>query len=242
MPTSGPPPDSIPNASVLATPMTLGAAISGAAIGALIGMLAGPVGAVLLAVIGALIGVAIRLLSARSPQERAGGIDPFTVQEPWRRLTQDAQRTRTTFRDALSRTPAGPIHDRLDTIGSRVDDAVANVWRTAQAGHELAAALYKMLAESDSAARVRDQVEVTEQRLRRANDELTETLALAIELSVSANAPDEFNSIEAGVSAISDELGAVYSALQETSSLSRRPGPSSTDPPSEPGTGTGSAP
>lgn len=210
--------------SVLTSPLTIAVAVVGALVGALIGSLAGPVGAVLIAVLGALVAVGVRVVTAGAATAPSTVIDPFTVQEPWRRLTQDALKARTTFHEAIDRTAAGPIRERLDDIGRRVDAAVDEVWHNARAGHDLAAAQRRISAESDSARRLGEQVTTTEARLRKVNDDLTSTIALAIELSVSASAPDEFNSIETTVSSIAIELDAIQSAIAETTSITRRPG------------------
>ena len=80
---------------------------------------------------------AVRLLP-RAP--RAARIDPFTVQEPWRRFVQDALQARSRFRAAVERTPDGPLHDRLREIAARVDDGVDEAWLIAQRGHTMVAA------------------------------------------------------------------------------------------------------
>lgn len=210
--------------SVLTSPLTIAVAVLGALVGALIGSLAGPIGAVVIAMLGALVAVGVRVVTAGAATAPSTVIDPFTVQEPWRRLTQDALKARSTFHEAIDRTASGPIRDRLADIGRRVDAAVDEVWHNARAGHELAAAQRRISTGSDSSRRLGEQVATTEARLRTVNENLTSTIALAVELSVSASAPDEFNSIEANVSSITNELDAIQSAIAETTSITRRPG------------------
>ena len=92
---------------------------------------------------GVAVGVAIwglnvlRMLprGARRPR-----IDPFTVQEPWRRFVQDALQARSRFAAAVERAPAGPLRDRLREIAARVDDGVDEAWLIARRGHTLVAA------------------------------------------------------------------------------------------------------
>lgn len=68
------------------------------------------------------------------------GIDPFAVQEPWRRFVQDALAARARFDEAVRAMDAGPLRDRLGEIGDRLDDAVRETWRVARRGHTLAQA------------------------------------------------------------------------------------------------------
>lgn len=90
-------------------------------------------------VVGAVVwaGNALRMLPRRPRRAR---IDPFTVQEPWRRFVQDALQARSRFAAAVERAPAGPLHDRLREIAARVDDGVDEAWLIAQRGHTLVAA------------------------------------------------------------------------------------------------------
>jgi hypothetical protein len=66
-----------------------------------------------------------------------GGVDPFTVGEPWRHFVQDAVRAQTRFREVVSRSPQGPLRETLTDIGRRLDDGVEQVWATAQQGQTL---------------------------------------------------------------------------------------------------------
>jgi hypothetical protein len=67
----------------------------------------------------------------------AGGIDPFTIGEPWRHFVRDAQRAQSRFREVVDRTPGGPLRERLEDIARQLDRGVAEVWATAQRGHDL---------------------------------------------------------------------------------------------------------
>jgi hypothetical protein len=87
-----------------------------------------------------LLGVAVwalngwRLLPRARRPER---IDPFTLQEPWRRFVQDALQARTRFAEAVDRAPAGPLRDRLHEIAERVQTGVDECWLIAKRGQTL---------------------------------------------------------------------------------------------------------
>jgi hypothetical protein len=72
---------------------------------------------------------------------RLGGrgerIDPFTLNEPWRRFVQDALSARGRFREAVDRTQAGPLRDTLRGVASRVDTGVEECWLVAKRGESL---------------------------------------------------------------------------------------------------------
>ena len=105
--------------------------VAGVAVGALVVVAGLPLWAGLAAGVAVWAVNVVRLLPARPGRLR---IDPFTVQEPWRRFVQDALQARSRFRAAVDRAPAGPLHDRLREIASRVDDGVDEVWQIAQRG------------------------------------------------------------------------------------------------------------
>lgn len=81
-----------------------------------------------------------RVLLSVPKNERGPQIDPFAVQEPWRRFVGDALESRRRFDDAVKAMPNGPLHDRLAEIGGRLDDGVDEIWRIAQQGHTLVGA------------------------------------------------------------------------------------------------------
>ncbi len=67
-------------------------------------------------------------------------IDPFTLQEPWRRFVQAAQSSRRRIDDVVSKRADGPTRDRLSDTVRQVDDIVARIWEAAQDGHALSGA------------------------------------------------------------------------------------------------------
>ncbi|MFP5318888.1 MAG: hypothetical protein ACLGI2_11435, partial [Acidimicrobiia bacterium] len=77
-------------------------------------------------------------VAAAVPRPRpAEHVDPFTLAEPWRRFVMDAQGAATRFDRTVDNTRSGPLRDRLETIGSRIDDGVQACWRIARQGHNL---------------------------------------------------------------------------------------------------------
>lgn len=78
-----------------------------------------------------------RLLPRAARPER---IDPFTVQEPWRRFVQNALQARNRYAEAVTRVQPGPLRDRLDEIGERMQTGVEECWQVARRGQALARA------------------------------------------------------------------------------------------------------
>ncbi|HEX5946642.1 MAG TPA: hypothetical protein VFY82_10215 [Acidimicrobiales bacterium] len=78
-----------------------------------------------------------RLLPRAPRPER---IDPFTLQEPWRRAVQNALQARNRYAEAVTRVQAGPLRDRLDEIGERMQTGVEECWQIARRGQALARA------------------------------------------------------------------------------------------------------
>lgn len=67
-------------------------------------------------------------------------VDPFRVGEPWRQFVLDAQRAQRRFQQTVDRCRPGPLRERLQTVGSRIADAVDECWRIARQGDQLDAA------------------------------------------------------------------------------------------------------
>jgi len=108
--------------------------IGGAAVGVLVAVVGAPVWAAALAAAAVWALNAWRLLP-RSP--RPERIDPFAVQEPWRRFVQEALQARNRFAAAVDRAPSGPLRDRLREIAARVDTGVEETWLIAKRGQTL---------------------------------------------------------------------------------------------------------
>src|SRR5918995_2257113 len=72
------------------------------------------------------------------PRGRRGErIDPFTLQEPWRRYVQEALQARNRFNEAVGRTRAGPLRDHLADIAARMQTGVEESWLIAKRGQIL---------------------------------------------------------------------------------------------------------
>ena len=78
-----------------------------------------------------------RVAAAMSWGRSGERIDPFTLQEPWRRFVQDALSARGRFREAVDRTRSGPLQETLRGIAGRIDTGVDECWLVAQRGASL---------------------------------------------------------------------------------------------------------
>src|SRR5690349_1051745 len=65
------------------------------------------------------------------------GIDPFVLADPWRSYVWKAKKSKRQYFDAIKSTKHGPLRDRLEDIGGRVETGVEEVWHIAQSGHAL---------------------------------------------------------------------------------------------------------
>jgi len=132
--------------------------------------------------IGALAWVArVAIGMPRGP--RAERIDPFTLPAPWRKSVHEALQAQRRFNDAVRKSDAGPLHDRLQEIGGRIDTGVRECWRVAQRG----AALERGVKTLDVEGTKRDLVDVErelhggagDQRLEQTRDSLRSQLHAA---------------------------------------------------------------
>jgi serine/threonine protein kinase len=115
------------------SPSAILAAGSGAAVGVVV---SGPA-------LGVATGVAawlVRLAVAVPGRPRADRVEPYMLDEPWRRLVVDAQQARDQFRAAIAAARPGPLRDHLTEIDLRLDDAVRDSWQVALRGQTLSRA------------------------------------------------------------------------------------------------------
>lgn len=121
-----------PVARAMMSPSGILLAGAGASIAIVAGL--GPLGALVLA------GVAWAGRVGYAVPRQAGDdrIDPFTLNEPWRRFVQSSLQSQSRFDQAVHNAERGPLRDRLAEIGSRVHDAVRESWRIARQGQVLA--------------------------------------------------------------------------------------------------------
>lgn len=115
----------------------------------LLGAAAGVVGGLVgVPIVGAaLIGVAVYAgaVALAVPRDaKVVDLDPFTVSEPWRQMVQSAQRARRRFLDVVAATQPGPLRDRLQDIGTRLDAGLADGWAVARRGHEIDASIRQL--------------------------------------------------------------------------------------------------
>lgn len=91
-----------------------------------------------IAVVGGLAGAAVglggRLLAAMPRDTPPPRIDPFQVQEPWRRATIDALEAKVRFDQAAEMFPPGPLRDAVLGVGAQIESAVEQCWQVARQG------------------------------------------------------------------------------------------------------------
>jgi hypothetical protein len=80
---------------------------------------------------------AARVAFAVPRRAKGERIDAFRVGEPWRRYVIDAQQAKATFERTTKRMKPGPLRERLEGIGARLDDGVTECWRIARQGDDL---------------------------------------------------------------------------------------------------------
>jgi hypothetical protein len=170
-------------------------------------------------------------------------IDPFGVGEPWRRLVQSALRSQSRYRELLTTTPTGPMHDALADIGAEVDAAVSECWRIARRGDDLGQALDGMavararqqlaaLPPGDTDPAVTGQAEAlrsriasydrvtassadAERQLRLLVARLEETATRGTELSLTTGADSGLAALGTDVTHVVEELEALRVAFDE---------------------------
>jgi hypothetical protein len=174
----------------------------------------------------------------------ARSIDPFAVNEPWRRFVQDALRAQSHFSEAVAGAKAGPLRDRLLEIGRSLDGGVRTTWATAQQGQTLrearrridtnqvnrrlqafrdsddansAKAVASLEAQLASAERLDRVTSEAESKLRLLQAQLDEAVARAAELSVRAGDIGALVGVEDDITDVTDQMEALRLALEETS-------------------------
>jgi hypothetical protein len=113
---------------------------------------------------------------------RAERMDPFTLNEPWRKSVIDAQVAKKRFDNAVRSADGGPLRDRLTEIGERLDEAVKEVWRIAQRGHLMAKGMKALDVDGtmrDLQDVERDLHDRPDERLEQARDSLRAQLGSA---------------------------------------------------------------
>jgi len=121
--------------------------------------------------------ILISMRIARFARSRPMQIDPFALREPWRLYVMDAVDSQRRFRRALETIGNGPLHDRLDEIGTRVDRGVSECWEIARKGQQLTDA--RRAIDVDSARRTVAQPEAHSVLLEAAQSEVNSHRRLA---------------------------------------------------------------
>lgn len=84
---------------------------------------------------------ALRVALAVPRREKGARVDPYALRPPWRHFVKDALRARARFADTARQARPGPLRDRLEELGGRIDTVVEECWRIARQGHALDSAL-----------------------------------------------------------------------------------------------------
>lgn len=174
---------------------------------------------------------------ARTPELRG-------LQEPWRRYLVEAVAARQRFDTAVDECEPGPLRRRLEQIGRRVEDGVAEVDRIARHGSRLDRAIRELDDPDDLRARVAEaeadpdtppevthalaaQLASTErlvglavetrQRLQVLDAQLDEAVARVVELSLRQGDVAEAGDLGSRVEGLVGEMESLRVALDESS-------------------------
>lgn len=114
--------------------MTSPSAILLAGAGAAVAIL---VGAPIVAPVAAVAAWAARVAVAVPKGAKGDRPDPFALSEPWRFYVREALQASARYQRAVSGARAGPLRERLEEIGRRVEEGVEECWRIAKRGDAL---------------------------------------------------------------------------------------------------------
>ena len=70
-------------------------------------------------------------------EKRGARIDPFALQEPWRRYVQSSLSAQARYDRTVEATPDGPLRVHLSDIGTRLEQGVDEVWQVACRGDDM---------------------------------------------------------------------------------------------------------
>ncbi len=79
----------------------------------------------------------VRVAAAIPKGNDFDGINPFSLEDPWRTFVWQAKKSQRQFADAVKHTHDGPLRDRLNEIADRIDTGVSECWQVAQSGQAL---------------------------------------------------------------------------------------------------------
>jgi len=170
-------------------------------------------------------------------RRRPAAVDPFTVGEPWRTFVLGARQTGRHYARTVAAVPAGPLSDRLGSVGVKVDTAVAEIGQIARSGHALSAArrgiddhgLRRQLdadpdpvvadalrAQLDTAARLDATITSTRVRLEVIDAQLGQAVTRAVEIAATADTSISLGGVDDDIAALVDEMESLRLALAET--------------------------
>ncbi len=226
-------------ADAITSPSAIVVAGAAAAIGIVIGLGFWSIGLAVLA-------YGARVLAA-VPRAGAGTgarISSRSLDSPWRQAMHQVTDARRRFDDAISGAAEGPLKERLEAVALRLDTAVAEAWRIAQAGQVLsrgrkqidttriqsdldyarsrpggsttAETIAAMEAQLGSAARLDTTIQQTYDQLVLLDARTDEAVARAVELSVSQTDDRMVGELDSDVGLIVSDLEALREAIEET--------------------------
>jgi len=215
----------------------------GASIGILLGL--GLFGAVIGGVLGWSSKVLYSAFSTPGLPSINDSFDSHKLTGSWKVFFRDAQEARIRFDSVIGRAESGPLKDRLESIGSKLDDGLKQAWQLAVHGQQMQEAtkdipIYQVQKELDAyksadslnptmartkqaleaqleaARRVDAVMQQSHDNLRLINAHLDEAVARGVELSLTANDPSDLISLDDDVSDVLDEMEALQQALRTT--------------------------
>lgn len=177
----------------------------------------------LVAGIAVLVLIGIGALMARRARDLEPRIDPFALREPWRFFVSDALGAREQLRDALGAAEPGPLRDRLEEIGDRIDDAVRSCWEVAQRGQALTDARRRIedprhrsaASQPDAHTRLTTRETEVREHLQHLDAQLDEAVVRAAELTTRPGDPTGIDDVAAQVDTVVDELESLRIAFEE---------------------------
>ncbi|MDQ1393260.1 MAG: hypothetical protein QOF30_2237 [Acidimicrobiaceae bacterium] len=227
------------------SPSALVLAGAGTAVGLVVGLPALAAAAVGATFWGVRVGVGAALAAGRRRRaSRPEMIDPYAVPEPWRSFVRESLTAQTKFDQAVARSHAGPLRDRLAEVSGRVHEGVRECWRVAHLGAALDAGLgaldadktsremrrlqetrprgsdsteAAMAAQLKAARRVEAASRRATDRLRVLTAELNAAVACAVDLSLDTDDIVAARRLAGDVDTVVGEIEALRLALEETS-------------------------
>lgn len=188
--------------------------------------------------------VARQMPRARPATGADGDIDLRRLRDPWRWYVKEALDSEERFSRAVQGANAGPLRERLATIGTRLRDGVRECWRIANRGQELEDALRELVpadqveerirslragppsattdglvdalrGQAESWRRIAATAADARNRLEILEARLDEAVARAVELSLRSADVGALGGLDADVDALVGEMEALRRGLEE---------------------------